>query len=424
MKQSKLFGKTLREAPKDEVSANAILLSRAGFIHKLMAGVYSYLPLGFRVLDKIKNIVREEMNALGGQEILMPALTPKELWQETGRWEKLKEIMFQFAGAGDQAVGLAATHEEVLVNIVRRYLSSYRDLPLYLYQIQDKFRNEPRAKSGLLRGREFSMKDLYSFHENQADLDNFYQQAIGAYQKVFERCGLISIVTEASGGAFTTEYSHEFQVATPYGEDEIMVCSGCGFAQNREICAFNDGAKCPSCAKAKLAQTKSIEVGNIFKLGTIYSKPMQLTFTGADGKEKEVIMGCYGLGPSRVMGSVAEVHHDKDGLIWPKEITPFHAHLLLLDNKQAGAADKLYRELTFASAKGGSASGRGWEILFDERVESSGAKLKDADLIGISLQLIIGAKSAGAVEYRFRDKSENGKVNFSEVDQLLKKFYR
>lgn len=413
MLQSKLFGKTLRAAPKDEVSANAILLSRAGFIDKLMAGVYSYLPLGVKVLTKIQNIVREEMNAIGGQEIYMPALQPKELWQETGRWEVLKDIMFQFKGRGDKEFGLATTHEEVLVDIVRKRVSSYRDLPLYLYQIQDKFRNEPRAKSGLLRGREFNMKDLYSFHDSQKDLESFYQKAIKAYQKILSRCGLESIVTEASGGVFSKEYSHEFQVATPYGEDEIIICQSCDFAQNTEICELKEGDKCPKCRKL-VKSVKSIEVGNIFKLGSKYSHDMDLTYVDANGKNHEVIMGCYGIGPSRIMGAVVEIYHDKKGIIWPKSVSPYQVHLLVLDNKKQKLAASLYQELTK----------KGWEILFDERAESAGVKLIDADLLGITLQLIIGEEtSKNEVEYRLRDGSQKGKIKESKVDKLFKEVY-
>ncbi len=414
MYQSKLFGKTLREAPKDEVSANAILLSRGGYIHKQMAGVYSYLPLGVMVLNKIKEIVRQEMNAIGGQEIYMPALQSKELWDETGRWQGLKDIMFQFEGREGKEVGLGASHEEVVVDIARKYIKSYRDLPIALYQIQNKFRNEPRAKSGLLRGREFSMKDLYSFHTDEADLNDFYKKSIKAYQNIFRRLGLKSIVTEASGGDFSDENSHEFQVATPYGEDEIIACNDCEFAENSEITKLKDGDKCPNCGKT-VKLVKSIEAGNIFKLGCKYSHDMKLTFTDKDGKEKEVVMGCYGIGPSRMMGSIVEVHHDDKGIIWPKELSPYEAHLLLLDEKKKKAAEKLYQDLTKL----------GYKILFDDRDESAGTKFMDADLLGISMQLIIGGKtSQGEVEYKMRDGSVKGKVSQSKVEELLRKFYK
>lgn len=413
MRQSKLFGKTLREAPRDEVSNNAIFLSRAGYIDKLIAGVYSYLPLGYRVLAKIQQIVREEMDVIGGQEIYMPALQPKELWQETGRWQSMKDIMFQFNGRGGKEFALGTTHEEVIVDIVRERLHSYRDLPLFLYQIQDKFRNEPRAKSGLLRGREFSMKDLYSFHTTQKDLESYYQKVTAAYQKILKRCGLDSIVTEASGGAFTKEYSHEFQTPTPYGEDEIVTCSSCDFAQNVEICNLKTGDKCPKCGKL-LKQLKSIEVGNIFKLGCKYSHDMNLTYRDENGKKQEVIMGCYGLGPSRLMGAVVEVNHDKKGIIWPTSLTPYQAHLVLISRDRRKEAEKIYQNLTREGAS----------VLYDDREESAGVKLNDTDLIGISLQLILGEKSKGKIEYRMRDGKGQGVVKISEVVKVVEKIYR
>jgi len=414
MHQSKLFSQTLREAPKDEVSQNAIWLTRAGYIDKLMAGVYSYLPMGLIVLNKIKDIIREEINTIGGQEIYMPALQPKELWSETGRWQGLKEIMFQFESRGNSEVGLGASHEENVVDIVRKRVNSYRDLPLYLYQIQDKFRNEPRAKSGLLRGREFSMKDLYSFHQNQESLDEFYNQAIKAYQKIFDRCGLKSIVTEASGGDFSKEHSHEFQVATEFGEDQIVVCSKCDFANNTEICQLASGDKCPNCG-SDVKLVKSIEVGNIFKLGCKYSHDMKLIFADQAGQQQEMIMGCYGIGPSRVMGTVVEIYHDHQGITWPKTLAPFQVHLLVLSSEKTAEAEKMYQTLTR----------QGWEVLFDDRNESAGVKLKDADLIGLPVQLILGDKTAvGELEFKERVSGESKKIKISELEEKLIKIYR
>lgn len=414
MLQSQLFGKTLRAAPKDEISFNARLLTQAGYIDKLMAGVYNYLPLGLRVLKKIQEIVRQEMNSLGGQEIYMPALQPKELWEETGRWEAMKGVMFQFKGRENKELGLGTTHEEVVVDIARKQITSYRDLPLYLYQIQDKFRNEPRAKSGLLRGREFSMKDLYSFHRSVDDLNHFYQQAISAYQKIFKRLSLKAVITEASGGAFTKDYSHEFQVITDSGEDEIIICAAGDFSQNREICQLAAGSACPVCTQP-LQVVKAIEVGNIFKLGSKYSQAMGLTFADEAGKKQDIFMGCYGLGPSRAMGSLVELWHDQRGIIWPRSVTPYQAHLLLLTEATAkkSQAKKLYHDLV----------DQGWEILFDDRAVSSGVKLNDADLLGLSLQLIIGEKTQDKLEYRLRDGSQQGKIEMSQAAELLKKTY-
>ena len=413
MLQSKLFSKTLRQAPQEEISVNARLLTRAGYIHRQLAGVYSYLPLGVRVLEKIKDIVRQEMNAIGGQEIYLPALQSKELWQETGRWDSLQEIMFQFKGREGKAMGLGVSHEEVVVDIARQYVKSYRDLPFSLYQIQDKFRNEPRAKSGLLRGREFNMKDLYSFHRDEKDLADFYDQAIKAYQKIFKRLGLNSMVTEASGGVFSKENSHEFQVATENGEDRIMACPKGDFAENTEISKLKDGGQCPKCG-AKVKLVKSIEVGNIFKLGCKYSHDMKLTFTDESGQEKEVVMGCYGFGPSRVMGAVVEVNHDNKGIIWPREITPFQAHLLLLDGAKKAEAGKLYDRLTKSD----------FDVLYDDREESAGVKLNDADLIGITVQMVIGSKTEKGVEFRLRGGSLDKEIGYDKVVEALTKIYK
>ncbi|MEK9183164.1 MAG: aminoacyl--tRNA ligase-related protein [Patescibacteria group bacterium] len=410
MLQSKLFGKTLKTIPKDEVSRNAELLIRGGFIDKLMAGAYSYLPLGYRVLNKIKNIIREEMNAIDGQELFMPALQPKALWEETGRWtDPGRAVMFQFKGREDKEYGLGWTHEEVIVDIARKRVSSYKDLPFALYQIQDKFRDEPRAKSGLLRGREFSMKDLYSFHATEKDLLNFYEKSKIAYLNVFKRCGLDALIVEASGGSFSKEFSHEFQVLTPFGEDTIFYCPNKDFAQNKEIAQVKAGAKCPICGE-KITEGKAIEVGNIFKLYAKYSAPMKLQFTDAQGKKKEVIMGCYGIGPSRVMGAIAEVHNDKNGLIWPENVAPYKIHLLTLGESEEVAAtgEKLYNHLLK----------NGEEVLFDNRALSPGAKFADADLIGIPARLVISEKTLAQESVEFKRRGEEK----SKI-KPLKEFY-
>jgi prolyl-tRNA synthetase len=408
MLQSELFSKTLREAPKDEVSRNAVLLTRAGFVDKVMAGVYTYLPAGLKVLNKIKDIIREEMNNLGAQEVLMPALTPKENWEQTGRWNEI-DVLFKLEGAGGKEYALGSTHEEIITPLVKKFASSHKDLPVYVYQIQDKYRNEPRAKSGLLRGREFSMKDLYSFHKDLADLDDYYDRVKKAYLNIFKRCGLRAEVVEASGGVFS-KFSHEFQVVTPYGEDNIILCDSCDFAQNTEICDLKNGEACPNCS-GNLRLEKAIEVGNIFKLKTKFSQAFDYKFTDEGGKLQPVLMGCYGLGPSRVMGAVAEIHNDPKGIIWPAEISPFQAHLLILDHKQDKTAAELYRQLTKA----------GFDVLMDDREESAGVKLNDADLMGISRQLILGGKTKrGEVEYKYRDGSAQGVIKLKKVSQLFK----
>lgn len=409
MKQSQLFGKTRKDISSEEHSINAELLARAGFVEKQMAGVYNYLPLGLRVLRKIENVIRQEMDAIGGQEILMPALQSKELWSQTGRWAELEPIMYQFNDHHGSAVGLGTTHEEVVTDIVKKHLSSYKDLPLYLYQIQTKFRDEKRAKSGLLRGREFSMKDLYSFHADEADLDKYYEIARKSYLKIFKRLGLEAFAVEASGGAISQHFSHEFMVETEAGEDITILCRACHWAQNAEIAKHKDGEDCPSCGK-KLSAAKTVEAGNIFRLGTKYSEPLKLKFTDKDGKQKAVVMGCYGIGLGRLMGTIVEVSHDKDGIIWTKSSTPYHAHLLNLA-KNDKTAEKIYQDLTKV----------GWDILYDDRDQSFGKKLKDADLIGIALQIIVSDKKE--VEFVIRANHKNKNINPNKIEKELKDFY-
>jgi len=406
MKQSQLFTKTTKEAPKDEVSLNAQLLIRAGFIDKLMAGVYTYLPLGLRVLNKIQNIVREEMNAIGGQEILMPALTPKDLWDITERWDKI-DVLFKLKGAGDKDLALGSTHEEVVTPLVKKFVKSYKDLPVAVYQIQDKFRNEPRAKSGLLRGREFSMKDLYSFHRTVEDLDNFYEKSKHAYLNVFKRCGLEAEIVEASGGVFS-KFSHEFQVMTEYGEDDVYYCAKCDRHQNKELVS-NGELKCPYCG-AEREIKKSIEVGNIFRLLTRFTDPFEFTFKDDDGKDKPVVMGCYGIGPSRVLGSVVEIHHDDGGIIWPENIAPFKIHLISLvkSEEEKFQADKFYNALIKS----------GKEVLYDDRHElTAGAKFADSDLIGIPVRYIVSAKTLqkGCVEVKNRGEKESKLIEINNI---------
>ncbi|MBI4992850.1 MAG: hypothetical protein HZC26_01785 [Candidatus Magasanikbacteria bacterium] len=380
MRQSQLFTKTLREAPKDEVSLNAQLLIRAGFVDKLMAGVYTYLPLGLRVLKKIQNIIREEIDAVGGQEILMPALSPKENWEATGRWDGL-DVLFKLEGAGDKEYALGASHEEVVKPLVQRFVKSYKDLPEAVYQIQHKFRNEPRAKSGLLRGREFNMKDLYSFHRDEADMNSYYEKVSAAYSKIFSRCGLDAKIVEATGGTFS-KFSHEFQVFTEHGEDDVYVCGKCGKNQNKELVT---DLKCPYCGAAREVK-KAIEVGNIFKLKIKYSAPFAFKYCAEDNQEKDVFMGCFGLGPSRVMGAIVEVGHDANGMIWPESVAPFDIHLVSLAKSPVVAkrADEIYEKLIRS----------GKEVLYDDRADvSAGAKFADSDLIGVPYRYVVSAKT-------------------------------
>ncbi|MFC1663587.1 aminoacyl--tRNA ligase-related protein [Patescibacteria group bacterium] len=413
MKQSKLFCKTLKEAPKDEKSTNAQLLSRGGFVFKEMAGVYSYLPLGLKVLRNIENIIREEVERIEGQEILMTVFQPKSLWQETGRWSKeMGKVMYK-CKEGNKEIGLGPTHEEMLTDIIRHHIKSYEDLPLYLYQIQTKFRKEPRARSGLLRGREFDMKDLYSFHSSQEDFKKYYKRAIQAYFKILKRCGLKAIITEASGAGFTKEYTHEFQVLSRGGEDNIVFCEKHHFSQNKEIAKLKEGDKCPVCKKI-LKQEKSIEVGNIFPLGTKYSQKMKAFFADKDGRRKPIVMGCYGLGPSRIMGAVVEVHHDKKGIIWPKEISPFQVHLIQIERTQKvkKAAEKLCEDL----------QKRNLEVLYDDRTDKTpGEKFVEADLIGIPYRLVVSEKTLkkNSVEVKKRNSQNLKLIKIKNLNQII-----
>ena len=406
MLQSKLFAKTLREAPKDEESVNAKLLTRAGFIYKNSAGVYSYLPLGWRVLKNIASIIREEMDVIGGEEIFMPALVEKKYWDATGRWDV--GVGYEVYGKKEDDAGfiLGWSHEDLLAAMVAKYVSSYKDLPFAAYQIQTKFRNEPRAKSGLLRGKEFMMKDLYSFHSSEADLAEYYAKATKAYHKIFERCGLKSIYTLAAGGDFTTGYTHEFQVITDVGEDTIYVCDKCGYAENDEISKSKDKEPCSKCG-GRVGAHKAVEVGNIFPLGTKYSKAVNLKFKDEKGEENFVVMGSYGIGLGRLMGTIAEIFSDEHGLIWPEQVAPFKVHLIELGGSSAG---KIYDDLTEA----------GIEVLYDDRDVSAGIKLNDSDLIGIPYRVIVSPKNGAKVEFKERSKTTTELVNPKQLVKLVK----
>lgn len=395
MRQSSLFTKTAKQAPRDETSMNAKLLEQGGFITKLMAGVYCYLPLGYRVLQNIEKIIREEMNALGAQEVFLPALQPKELWEKTKRWNGLKEVMYQFQDHSKREIGLAVTHEEVVADLVRRFVSSYKDLPVAIFQIQTKFRHERRPKSGLTRGREFSMKDLYSGHVSQKDCDEYYEKVKGTYQRTFRRLGLDTRIVEASGGDFSSEYSHEFQVFTDAGEDLVFSCAKCDFAQNKEIAKAQEGDQCPSCKQGTIEAHRAIEVGNIFKLGTKYSQGIGAFFTDDQGKKQPVIMASYGIGPSRVMGTIIEVSHDEHGMIWPAAVAPFFVHLLSLG--KSPESKKRAEALSLSLER------KGIETLYDDRDASPAEKLKDADLLGIPHRVVISDRTKEDFEYRQRN---------------------
>ena len=408
MKQSKLFYKTLKNAPKDAEAISHILLTRAGFIDQTGAGSYAFLPLGFKVLNKIENIIREEMVKIGGQEILMPALTPKENWQKTGRWEKF-DVLFKLKGSNKKEYALGPTHEEIIAPLAKKIVFSYKDLPFYLFQIQTKFRDELRVKSGLIRTREFLMKDLYSFHATEKDLDDYYEKASLAYNKIFKRCGLGVFKTLASGGSFS-KYSHEFQAETEAGEDIIFICKKCKTAFNKELSL----KKCLECGNSVFDNKKAVEVGNIFKLGAKYSLPFDLKFKDKDDKEKPVIMGCYGIGLGRLMAAVVELNHDSKGIIWPKEVSPFDAHLIQLgNNKKIGkAAEKVYQELIKQDK----------EVLYDDREDvAPGEKFAEADLIGIPIRLVVSEKTLknNYLEVKKRDEDKICLTEFSHIFQII-----
>ncbi|MFC1600233.1 proline--tRNA ligase [Patescibacteria group bacterium] len=565
MKYSKFFGRTKHESPHDANSTNAELLTKAGFIDKLAAGIYNYLPLGMRSMHKINNIIREEMDAVGAQEILMPALQPVELWEKTGRINTF-DVLYKLK-SGEKDFVLGPSHEETVTPLAKKQIQSYKDLPLAVYQLQTKFRNEPRAKSGLLRGREFGMKDMYSFHTSEEDLDKYYKKVIEAYLNVYTRCGLEAFIIEASGGAFTDKISHEFSVKTEAGEDTMIYCPKCKFAQNLEIAEgkydnassdepeeekelinidrgktikdaaeklgidewrilksvvytvedtglvailirgdfnvnhekveryfkklarratsdelkeselvegfispvmadgkankkvlfvgdfsikemknFETGANevnkdwkninigrdfevkdfadfvevkggfmCPKC-DTQLKEEKVVEAGNIFKLGTKYSEDFDLSFTDKDQKKKLVTMGCYGIGATRLLGTIVEAFHDDKGIIWPKSVAPYMVHLVTIgnDDEITAIAQKLYENM----------NNGGIEVLYDDRDAGPGLKLNDADLIGLPLRIVVSKRTLAenSVEWKERSLDESKNVKIDEVIEQIKEF--
>ncbi len=411
MRQSQLFTKTRKEAPADEVAKNAELLIRGGYIHKEMAGVYSFLPLGLRVLNKIICIIREEMNALGGQELHLTALQDPKVWEASGRWsDEAVDNWFKTKVKVGGEVGLGFTHEEPLTRIMKDHIRSYKDLPFSTYQFQTKFRNEPRAKSGILRGREFLMKDLYSFSRDQKEHEVFYQKAIEAYKKIFSRAGIgeKTYLAFASGGSFST-YSHEFQTETEAGEDTIHLCEKCRVAVNEEI--IKDVPACPECGNKKLVTKPAVEVGNIFPLGTKYSEALGLSYLDEKGARQFVFMGSYGIGPGRLMGTIVELCADERGIVWPESVAPFRAHLVSLagaDAKVKKEADALYETLT----------NKGVEVLCDDRDLRAGEKFADADLIGIPTRVVVSEKTMKEGKLEVKDR-KTGSVSFLTESEFL-----
>ena len=410
MKQSQLFTKTKKEVPSDEVARNAQLLIRAGFIHKEMAGVYAYMPLGLRVLENIKKIVREEMNAVGGQELMMTTLQPKEIWEKTDRWDDKKvDNWFKTKLANGTELGVGLTHEEPIVDAVSNFLNSYKDMPFSVYQIQNKFRNELRARSGLLRGREFLMKDMYSFCRDQAQHEQEYEKIVAAYYRVYDRLGLghITYRTYADGGIFTPRFSDEFQTLSEVGEDTIYIDEKKRVAINEEIFTDENLAKL-GLKREELVQKKGVEVGNTFHLETRYTDALDLYYNDEKGEKQSIVMGCYGIGVSRIMGVIAELFADGKGLVWPENIAPFAVHLISLNQDEE--AQEIYEKL----------QSEGIEVLFDDRDARAGEKFADSDLIGIPWRVVVSGKtiSAGGVEVKKRSEED---AEVMGVEEMLKK---
>jgi len=411
MLYTEIFPKTLRKVPKDVQVISHRFLLQAGYIFQVASGIWALLPLGWRVYKKLEKIIREEMEKLNAQELLLPSLVPKELWQETKRWETMDPPLFKLKDRHEKWYGLGSTHEEIITDLARRFIKSYNDLPLALFQIQDKFRNEMRPTGGLLRTKEFIMKDLYSFHCSEEDLDRYYKKVAQAYKRICKKCNLKVIVVEALSGSIGGTASHEFMVLAESGEDKILYCPKCKWGINIEM-----GKKinsCPKC-KTKLKIGHSIEVGHIFKLGIKYSKEMNAYFMDRDGKRKPIFMGCYGIGLPRLLATIVEVNHDNLGIIWPKTVSPFDFHLINLnpkDKKVNNFARKVYNKL----------EKKGFDVLYDDRNESPGVKLKDADLIGIPIRLLISKRTKKKIEYKKRKEKKSKLLTINQLVNYLKK---
>ena len=408
MRLSKNFTRTIKQAPADEVVRNAQLLIRAGYVHKTMAGVYSYLPLGLKVVENIKQIVREEMNKIDSQELVMSTLQSKELWQETGRWsDELVDVWFKSKLQDGTEVGFGWTHEEPIVDLLRNYLKSYKDLPISVYQFQNKLRNELRAKSGIMRGREFVMKDMYSVHASKEDLDKYYNAAIEAYKRCYDRFGIgdETYVTFASGGAFT-KFSHEFQTICDAGEDYIYLHRGKNIAVNEEV--LDDAVKELGIDRSELERVKTAEVGNIFNFGRQKSEEMRLVFTDAEGVEQYAYMGSYGIGITRVMGVIVEKFADDKGLVWPENIAPAKVYLVQIGSQSRATADELYQKLQSA----------GIETIYDDRDERPGVKFADAELLGIPYRVTVSDRLLDDGKWEVSTR-QTGEQRLLTIDELL-----
>ena len=409
MRVSKLFTRTSKTAPADEVAKNAQLLIRAGYVYKVMAGVYAYTPLGLRVLENIKQIVREEMNAISGQEITMTSLQRKETWERTTRWDDdVVDVWFKTHLKDDTELGLAWSHEEAIMEMMQQFVKSYKDLPTSVYQFQTKLRNELRAKSGIMRGREFIMKDMYSLHATEEDMDAYYDGVIEAYKRCYDRLGIgdSTFVTFASGGSFT-KFSHEFQTICDAGEDILYVNDEQTIAVNEEV--LDDAADQLGVDKESLKPVKSAEVGNIFKFGTEKSEQMGITFTDKDGKQKPIYLASYGIGVTRVMGTIVEKFADEKGIIWPENIAPAKVYLVSIGQKGIEAADALYEELV----------SRGVEVLYDDRDARPGEKFADSELMGMPYTLTVSDRLVDSGQFELKSRSDDTGAKLLTRDELF-----
>jgi len=410
MKQSKLFSKTKKQAPKGTQAISHKFLIKADFISQVSSGIYNFLPLGWRVYKKIENVIREEMQGVGGEEIFMCSLIPQRLWVETKRWTEIDPPLFKVKDRHKKMFGLGPTHEEIITDLIRKRVKSYKDLPFSLFQIQNKFRNEMRPTGGLLMTRAFIMKDLYSFHSSEKDLKSFYEKVKKAYFRIFKRCGLKSICVEADPGTIGGKSSHEFMVVSKDGEDKIVMCPKCNFGSNLE--KAGKVKKCPEC-KTILKIQKAIEVGHIFALGTKYSEAMKANFTDKLGSSHPIIMGCYGIGLPRLLSVIVEVNHDQEGIVWPQSVAPFDVHLLALENSNQvkKVSEKIYKDLQKSNIK----------VLYDDREEkTAGQKLIDTDLIGIPWRIVVSERSLSknCVEIKKRDKKKVSLISPSKIKNL------
>ena len=409
MRWSQYFIPTLKEIPAGIESVSHQLLLRSGLVNMLTAGVYSYMPMGWRVLSRIQDIIRREMNAVGAHELLLPCLQPLEIWKRTGRDETLKDVMLHFQDQRRRELCLGPTHEEIITDLVRQYVQSYRQLPVTLYQIQTKFRDEMRPRFGIVRACEFVMKDAYSFDRDIPGMQASYQRMYGAYQKIFQIMGLDVVIIAAESGAMGGDVSHEFLVPAPIGEDTVFVCPECAYAQGPK--ESPDAEKCPRCSKGTLGKKAAIELGHVFQLGTKYSQALGAVYADEDGQQKPFIMGCYGIGVSRLIAALIECHHDDKGIIWPAAVAPFEIEILPLQVQEPAlmqAADQLYEQLRQA----------GIEVLMDDRDESAGCKFNDADLIGIPLRVTIGTKGLKQGKLEIKKRSEN-QAQTVAIDSVL-----